>query len=394
MFDSSVVGNISAVMAFVEGLVSFFSPCVLPLLPIYLGYLSGSLEDEAPSRKKSLWFTIIFILGIFSALLLLNASITWISAFFQGASIWMMRIGGILIVGLGLIQMGIFKIPFLERTIHIQYNFSGKRMNVILAFLMGFTFSFSWTPCIGPALASILIMAGSSGSFLTSTFLVFCYAIGFALPFLIISFFAKATVHFFHKHDTLLQVIVKFGAVILIIMGMLMFSGHLGILGTTNGQSETTKQQDSDSQQEVDAPSFALQDQYGNEVRLSDYAGKIVYMNFWGTWCSACKSELDDLQKLYETYQDSDEVAILTFVYPNMDKETDIEGIKKFIKEHDLTFPVLFDSQGIAFQSYGISSFPTAFIITPDQKVFGYLPGAISYDMMEAILQQVREGSS
>ena len=164
MLDSSVIENISALTALAEGFISFFSPCVIPLLPIYLGYLSGSLEEQKPSRKKSLLFTLTFIAGIFVALMLLNISITSIRQFFQSTDVWFMRIGGILIILLGLIQLGVFKIPFLERTLHIQFDFNQRRMNLALAFIMGFTFSFAWTPCVGPALASVLLLAASASS--------------------------------------------------------------------------------------------------------------------------------------------------------------------------------------------------------------------------------------
>lgn len=390
MFDSSIVGNISAVMAFVEGLVSFFSPCVLPLLPIYLGYLTGSLEEEKPSRKKSLLFTMTFILGIFVALMLLNISVTWISGFFKDTSVWFMRIGGLLIILLGIIQLGLFKIPALERTLHFNVNLSGKRMNLVLAFLMGFTFSFSWTPCIGPALASILILASSSGSFLTSTLLVICYAIGFALPFLIISFFSKEAIKFFRNHDTLMQVIIKVGAIILIIMGCLMMSGHLSILGGSGSSDTPTEEQENTDSTKV--PEISLQDQYGNTINLSDYKGKIVYINFWGTWCGVCESELPAMKQLYETYKDSDEVAVITIVYPNSDREKNVAGIKEYLEEHEIEFPVLFDEEGMVFSQFGIHSFPTLFMIDKDQSVYGYLSGGIDYDTMENIIQQVRDG--
>lgn len=389
MIDQSVIGNITIVMAFVEGLISFFSPCVIPLLPIYLGYLSGSMEDVKPSRKKSLGFTLVFILGIFVALWLLHVSISWISGFFQDASIWMMRIGGILILFLGLIQLGVLKIPFLERSFHFQLNLYGKKMNLLLAFLMGFTFSFSWTPCIGPALASILILASSSGNLWMSTLLIVAYAIGFSLPFLIISFFAQQATNYLRNHTALLQVIVKVGAILLIVMGVLMFTGKLSIFATTpqeTSQEEPQKQEDGS----ILAPQFSFKDQYGNTVKLSDYKGKIIYLNFWGTWCSACKSELADVQKLYEAYQDSNEVTILTTVFPNIGEEGSEDDIKAFLKEQELSFPVLFDEEGITASTYGIRSFPTMFAINPDQSVLGYLSGAITYDMMEDVLQQVR----
>lgn len=393
MFDGSVAGNITAVVAFVEGLVSFFSPCVIPLLPIYLGYLSGNLEEEKPSRKRTLLFTITFILGIFTALLLLNASISWISVFFKDASVWFMRIGGIGIIVLGLIQLGVFKIPFLQRSFHINFGFAGKRMNLVLAFLMGFTFSFSWTPCIGPALASILIMASSSGSFLTSTFYVAVYAIGFSLPFLIISFFSKEVIQFIRKQETVMQVIVKLGAVILIVMGCMMSFGQLSVLGG-GANSDTSNTSDTSNKEEDQvsaAPQFTLKDQNGESVSLSDYEGKVVYLNFWGTWCGVCRNELTDMKALYETYKDSDEVAVVTIVNPG-GQEQDEAGIKAFLEENEIPFPVLFDTDSTVFAQYGIRSFPTLFMINKDQTIFGYLSGGIDLDTMENIIQQTLNG--
>lgn len=396
MFDSSIVGNISILAAFIEGLISFFSPCVIPLLPIYLGYLSGGLEEKKPSRKKTIFFTLAFIAGIFTALLLLNVSITWISSFFTSASVWFMRIGGILIIFLGLVQLGLLKIPFFERTFHINVNFAGKRMNVLLAFVMGFTFSFSWTPCIGPALASILILASSSGSFLTSTLLVIAYAIGFALPFLVISFFSTQVMRFFHTHTSIMNYVVKVGAVILILMGSLMFFGKLGYLGGADipsaEQKPDSEQKQEDENGKLAAPEVSLQDQYGNTINLADYKGKVIYLNFWGTWCGVCENELPEVQRLYDTYKDSDTVAVVTIVLPNSGKEMDVAGIQNYLKEKEITFPVLFDNTGEVFATFGIRAFPTVFMIDKEYNVFGYLNGGIDYDTMEKIIAQTMEG--
>lgn len=390
MFDGNM-DHIGVWMALIEGLVSFFSPCVLPLLPIYLGYFSGNLEDEKPSRKKTLFFTLSFILGIFAALILLNISITWISSFFHSASIWMMRIGGLLIVFLGFVQLGIFRIPFLQKTFHMSLNLAGKRMNPVLAFAMGFTFSFSWTPCIGPALASILILASNAGSFLSSLLLIVCYAIGFAVPFLILGFFAKEAVLFLRQYDTLLQVIVKVGAIILIVMGLLMFSGYLSILGGGTGNNSGVQNTETKGDR-VMAPQIELQNQFDETVALSDFQGKVVYVNFWATWCTICVDELDEIQALYDKYKDSDDVAVITLVYPNSPKEMDVEGIKAFLNEKNLTFPVLFDTSGEAFMNYGISAFPTSFLIDRDQSIYGQLSGGVSLEIMEDVIRQTKEG--
>ena len=382
---SSVIEHIGIFGAFLEGFISFFSPCVLPLLPLYFGYLSGSLANEKQSRKKSVIFTIMFLVGMFTALLLLNLSITWISGFFKGAGIWFMRIGGLLIVVLGVIQLGLLRLPFLERTLHIRYDFSGKTMSALLAFIMGFTFSFSWTPCIGPALASILIMAGSMESVFASIGLVACYALGFGLPFLILSFFSKQAVAFFRHHETLMQVIVKVGAIILIVMGLAMMGGLLGAVGNANSAPDD----DSLSEDVARAPEFTLFDQNGTPYDSADLEGKVVYMNFWGTWCPICVEELDEIQKLYDTYRDSEEVAILTFVWPNSSKETDNQGIQQFLDEHGYDFPVLFDESGELFYRYGITAYPTTFFIDKKQRVYGYVSGKIAFDRIDELFAEI-----
>lgn len=394
MIDSAIVGNISVLIAFVEGLISFFSPCVIPLLPIYLGYLSGNMEEEAFSRKKTIFFTMSFILGIFIALLFLNTSFTVISMFFKSASIWFIRIGGIFIILLGCIQLGLLKIPFFAKTFHLSFNFASRRMSPILAFIMGFTFSFSWTPCIGPALTSILILASNSGSFWVSTLYVMVYAIGFALPFLLISFFAKQVTTYFQKHHKALAVIVKIGGIILILMGAMMFAGKLSVLGSSavGDEQDVETQEETTNEESTKAPRFALEDQFGNKIKMSSFEGKVVLMNFWATWCPNCEKEIPALQALYEKYKDSEDVAIITLVSPNVGKEQDVAGIMSYIEEHEISFPVLFDSESRAFSQYGISAFPTMFLIDKEQNVYGYIPGMIDQETMQDLIDKALSG--
>ncbi|MFQ9634748.1 MAG: cytochrome c biogenesis CcdA family protein, partial [Coprobacillus cateniformis] len=137
------------ILVFFEGLFSFFSPCVLPLIPLYVGYLSGqSHDEEKPSRKKLFLLTTCFIIGIFIAIFLLNISVQVISSFFKEHMTLMTRIGGILIIILGLYQFGVIRSQKLSQT----KRFSMKKYmpsQFIFAFVLGFTLGFAWTPCIG-----------------------------------------------------------------------------------------------------------------------------------------------------------------------------------------------------------------------------------------------------
>ena len=144
---NDVLSHISFLLVFLEGLLSFLSPCVLPLLPVYMGYLAGQDQEQPHSQRRIFLLTVSFVIGIFTAILLMNISVHVLSSFFKNHMVYFVRIGGILIVLLGLHQLGIWKFKSLERTWKLPFQKKGS-VNAVIAFLMGFTFSFAWTPCI------------------------------------------------------------------------------------------------------------------------------------------------------------------------------------------------------------------------------------------------------
>ena len=139
---------------------------------------------------------------------------------------------------------------------------------------------------------------------------------------------------------------------------------------------------------------FTLKDQFGKTHTLSDYKGKTVFLNFWATWCPPCKAEMPDIQKLYEEYQtaDDDSLVILGIAAPGFGQEGSIEEITAFLEENAYTYPVVMDTTGEIFMSYGITSYPTTFMINQDGNVFGYLPGQLNEEIMRDIIQQTMEG--
>ena len=151
------------------------------------------------------------------------------------------RIGGILIILLGIHQLGIIKFKTLEKTFKIGMK-PKKTMNIFVAFAMGFTFSFAWTPCIGPALSSILILAGSSQNFLISNGLMLIYALGLTIPFLILGIFTNKALSWLSSHKKIMNYTVKIGAVILILMGIMMFTGKMNTITSYLSPSTTQKE--------------------------------------------------------------------------------------------------------------------------------------------------------
>lgn len=382
--------HISLALVFVEGLVSFLSPCVLPIIPIYMGYLAGNSNEKRNSNKKVLLFTISFIFGILLAIFLMNASINLLQSFLKEHMTLFVRIGGILIVLLGIYQLGFIKINFLQRTFRFSLKTDNK-MNVMVAFIMGFTFSFAWTPCIGPALSSILLLAASSGDFWYSNFLMIIYAFGFTLPFLVLGLFTNKALNWLNSHRDIVKYTTKIGAVILIIFGLMMFSGKLNTISNymspSQGQVSTNQAENSD-----DSVNYgnALLNQDDKPFSLADYHGKVVFLNFWATWCPPCQREMPEIQKLSEKYQNSEDIAILTVVMPG-GQEMDAAGIKKFLKEKGFTMPVIFDD-GRLSSSFQITSLPTTYMFDRDGNVYGSVVGQLSSDMMENIIDRTLKG--
>ena len=375
--------HISLALVFVEGLVSFLSPCVLPIIPIYMGYLAGNSNEKRNSNKKVLLFTISFIFGILLAIFLMNASINLLQSFLKEHMTLFVRIGGILIVLLGIYQLGFIKINFLQRTFRFSLKTDNK-MNVMVAFIMGFTFSFAWTPCIGPALSSILLLAASSGDFWYSNFLMIIYAFGFTLPFLVLGLFTNKALNWLNSHRDIVKYTTKIGAVILIIFGLMMFSGKLNTISNymSPSQRQVSTNQAENSDDSVNYGN-ALLNQDDEPISLADYHGKVVFLNFWATWCPPCQREMPEIQKLSE-------IAILTVVMPG-GQEMDAAGIKKFLKEKGFTMPVIFDD-GRLSSSFQITSLPTTYMFDRDGNVYGSVVGQLSSDMMENIIDRTLKG--
>ena len=173
--------------------------------------------------------------------------------------------------------------------------------------------------------------------------------------------------------------------------------------GTTGSADEGTADDEDDKKEEERALTPApladleLTDQFGNVHRLEDYKGRVVFLNFWATWCGPCRNEMPDIQKLYEEYAaqgDEAEVVILGVAGPEIGQERSAEDIAAFMEENGYTYPVLMDESSEMFMQYGISAFPTTFMIDKDGNVYGYVPGQMTEDIMRSIIDQTLNGSA
>lgn len=426
--------SVPILTVFIQGLLSFFSPCILPLVPLYISYLTGGMytknEDgsfEYP-RKKLFIQTLFFVLGIGFAFILLGLGFTAVGRFFSGSRVMFTRIGGIIMVCFGLYQLGFFgRSRQIEQTRRLPVSVEKWTSGPVMALILGFTFSFAWTPCVGPVLASVLLMASSASSAAAGFALIGVYLLGFVLPFLAVGLFAGKVLDLFNRKRQMIQYTVKAGGILLILMGVMTFTGWMnGITGylssfgggssnnsssavaetSTDNDGETVAREETEKTEETEknsekpeAPDFTLTDQYGEQHSLSDYEGKTVFLNFWATWCGPCQMEMPDIQALYEAYgNNTGDVIILGVANPKTDASpmnTDVsqEEVEAFLEENGYTYPTVMDLDGSIFGAYGIQAFPTTFMIDKYGDIYGYVPGMLSKDMMESIIQQTIDGT-
>ncbi|SHH67897.1 cytochrome c biogenesis CcdA family protein [Clostridium grantii] len=215
--------NVSFWVAFGAGILSFFSPCILPLIPVYFMYITEStIESQLLNQKKIvLTRTIGFVIGFTIIFILMGATATFIGKIFvQNKSIFS-KISGLLIIIFGLNMMGIIKFNFLQ----IEKKVSEPRVATswFSSILVGMAFAAGWTPCFGPILASILIFAGSSETMLKGILLLLIYSIGMAIPFIVTALFINYFRKFIKKSRKFLIFIPKISGAIMVIFGFLVF---------------------------------------------------------------------------------------------------------------------------------------------------------------------------
>ena len=380
-------------VVFVEGLVSFFSPCVIPLIPLYMGYLAsnGKEIDEQGNitykKKVVITYTLFFVLGISMSFFILGLSFSSLGLFFKDNRKVFLEVGGILIVLLGLFQLGIIKADFLNKEKKLKFNFNPNKMTKKTAFLMGFLFSFAWTPCVGPALSSTLIMASTASSAILGNLLVLVYALGFLLPFLVLGLFTTKILNLIKRKQKFLQVVVKVGAVLIIIMGS--YTAYLGFSMTKATSSLDNDEVSTTSKLELAKPiNFTLKDQANKEHSLSDYEGKTIILHFYAIDCFACLDELPNIEKAYKHYNNNqDDVVILAIANTSRNKEREI---KDFIEKNNYTFPSLLASNDL-FNQYYITTYPNTFIINSKGNIAFTSFGSLHYDTLILEIEKVKK---
>ncbi|HSB90333.1 MAG TPA: cytochrome c biogenesis protein CcdA [Anaerolineales bacterium] len=222
--------NVTVPLAFLAGLASFLSPCVMALVPAYIGYLSGRSVTTAGVVVENRWATFAhgaaFVLGFSAVFVILGAAASLIGAVLYDLRTWLARIGGLVVIVFGLHTMGVIHIPFLDYDLRRTMR-PTPGLNFTSSFLMGVFFSAGWAPCVGPVLGAILTLALSSGSLNLGVVLLVAYSAGLAIPFLLAALGIGRIAEWMRLHGRAVLVVSRVTGVVLVIVGFLLLTGAL-----------------------------------------------------------------------------------------------------------------------------------------------------------------------
>jgi len=229
--------EITLIAAFIAGLITFLAPCTLPLVPGYLGFISGVSSEELKDPKKAkkvrwkIFFNgFFFVLGFSIIFILLGTLIGFLGSTLAQYQVWLNRIGGIFIIFFGFLLLNVVKIPFLQLDKHIKVPMALKRGKPTSSLILGTAFGIGWTPCVGPVLGAILALATASGTALQGTYLLSVFSAGLAVPFLVIALGIGSAAQYIEKFSKYLKAVSFIGGLFLILLGVLLFMGRFVLI--------------------------------------------------------------------------------------------------------------------------------------------------------------------
>jgi cytochrome c-type biogenesis protein len=432
--------NLSLIVTFGAGLLSFLSPCVLPLIPSYLCViggtpLSGSGESSGGLRPRLAAATLSFILGFSAVFIILSVIFAATFSLMGSVTRYINIIAGIVVVALGLNVIFDF-LSFLNY--EKRFHLANRPKGIIGTFVAGAAFGAGWTPCVGPALGSILLLAAQSGGIPKAVLYLAVYSAGLGLPFLLASLFFNTFLKTSAKLRSRMPLIKRISGALLVFIGVLMIGGQYQALNalavqwqnklSNNGAvsgggtaAEKVSANDANNAaadsgavpsagaasgskalpsanaispevtralnaaglpavaEGIDPIDFELPLLAGTRQRLSDLKGKVVFLNFWATWCGPCRIEMPSMETVYRRLQDRG-FTVLAVNIGEQKKE-----VSAFMKENKLSFPAALDEKGTIAAYYGVQAIPTTYIIDRRGLIVSRMVGSIDWNKPEII---------
>ncbi len=382
-------------ISFLAGIVSFLSPCVLPLVPGYISLISGvsvdQLKEGANSRKAVILNSLAFNAGISVIFIALGTTAGLIGATVLNNP-WVRIIGGLVIIAFGLQLIGLLKISALYKDTRM---FSDQKPRGMLGSLtLGFAFAAGWTPCIGPILGGIIGLAATSGGWRSGLVLSSFYSAGLAVPFLLTGLGINQFLGFYKNFRKHLHKVEVFSGIILILIGLLVMTNRVTVLSSSwlasvlpNLESKLKLGEPAGNAAPVSnaanakaVPDVQFAKLDGGQLRLTELRGRVVVLNFWATWCIPCRSEIPVLNSL----QKAMDAQGLTIVGVSYDDTADL--IQEFQKGLKQEYTVVLGGKEVGGQ-LPASPLPTTYIIDRQGLIREKFIGERSQAAFEAVIK-------
>lgn len=383
-------------ISFLAGILSFLSPCVLPLVPGYVSLISGvsvdRLKEGINSRRAVILNSLAFNAGLSIIFVSLGTTAGLIGAAVL-SNPWVRIIGGLVIIAFGLQLIGLLKISALYKDTRF---FSDEKPRGMLGSLtLGFAFAAGWTPCIGPILGGIIGLAATSGGWRSGLVLSSFYSAGLAVPFLLTGLGINKFLGFYGSFRKHLHKVEVFSGVILILIGLLVMTNRVTVLasswlarvlpnlesklklGEPAPNTSNTTASNANFQQ---APDVQFKKLDGSDLRLSDLHGRVVVLNFWATWCIPCRSEIPVLNSMQQAMEGEG----LTVVGVSYDDTREL--IEEFQKDLKQNYTVVLGGQAVG-QQLPASPLPTTYFIDRQGRIRDKFIGERSQAAFESVIK-------
>jgi len=388
-------------IAFAGGLLSFLSPCVLPLVPGYLSLMSGvsidHMKGEGGSRSGALRAVVInsiaFNIGLSVIFIALGAT-----AGLVGSSVlsnpWIRIVGGIVIIVFGLHLIGLLKIKYLYKDTR---QFSNEKPRGVLGSLtLGIAFAAGWTPCIGPILGGIMALAATSGGWKGGFVLATFYSAGLAVPFLITGLGINKFLGFYSKFRKHLHKVEVVSGVVLISIGLLIATGYSSLLASSRVagwlpnfetwlRPVTPAAPLPGNSTFAPAPDVEFEALDGKPIRLSSLHGRVVLLNFWATWCLPCRAEIPEFNALQRDLESKGLSVVGVSVSP-VDTSDSIRSFQKDIKQD---YTVLRGPETIGSQFGNGPGLPVTYLLDREGRIRQKFNGPQTRESFEAAIKPV-----
>ncbi len=394
---------VDSALAFLAGLLSFASTCVLPLVPAYVAYMGAAAagtETTVRQQLKVLGNAGLFVAGFATAFVALGASFGLIGADLRAYRVLLLQIDGVALVLIGIALLTLGRIPGLmgEKRFDIAHRLPRAPW---ASYVIGLAFAIGWTPCVGPILAAILLRAGSSGTAGQGAVLLAFYSAGLGLPFLIAAGLSGMLTQLLARVRGAYAALNTVAAVFLIGMGVLIFSNRLTIFNdffpvvavttpfdTHFETGNPTPAPHGTVQVGKPAPDFTLANLDGQSISLKQLKGRPVLVSFWATWCVPCRDELPLIRDEYMVHR-GEGLEVVAIDYGNESAAT----IRSFWKSMNLQPAPVLDPEGRAADAYGValnsSGLPVSVLVARDGTVSSYEPFPLTRDYLDPALQKI-----